>query len=113
MSNAVVVDRLGGPEVLSWQRWPVGAPEGGQIHIRQHAIGLNFVDVYQRTGLYPVQPPFVGGNEGAGEVLAVGADVTTFKPGDRVAYQGVPGAYAEERLMPADKAVLLPDGISY
>src|SRR4051794_28154659 len=108
MSKAVVIERLGRPEVLTWQDLPVGNPEAGQIHIRQHAVGLNFVDVYQRTGLYPRQLPFVGGNEGAGEVLAVGPDVTAFKPGDRVAYQGTPGAYAEERLMPAANAVLLP-----
>jgi NADPH2:quinone reductase len=113
MSNAVVVHDHGGPEVLSFEAHPVGDPGLGQIKLRQHAIGVNFVDVYQRTGLYPVTTPFVAGNEGAGEVTAVGADVTAFKAGDRVVYQGTPGAYAEERLLPADKAVPLPAAISY
>ncbi len=113
MSNAIVVHAVGGPEVLAWQEWPVGTPGPGQILVRQHAVGINFADVYQRTGLYPAPFPFVAGNEGAGEVLAVGPDVTEIGPGDRIAYQGTPGAYAEERLLPAAKAVQLPDGISY
>ena len=113
MSKAIVITALGGPEVLAYQDWPVAQPGAGEIRIRQRAIGVNFVDVYQRTGLYPGQPPFVGGNEGAGEVLAVGEGVTEFKPGDRVAYQGTVGAYAEERLLPVAKAVPLPDGISF
>jgi NADPH2:quinone reductase len=113
MSKAVVITALGGPEQLEFKDWTVGAPGPGQLRIRQHAIGVNFVDIYQRTGLYPIAPPFVAGNEGAGEVLAVGEGVDVFTPGDRVAYQGTPGAYAEERLMPALKAVKLPDGICY
>jgi NADPH2:quinone reductase len=91
----------------------VGAPAEGQLKIRNKAIGLNFVDVYQRTGLYKTALPFVAGNEGAGEVIAVGPGVTGFKVGDRIAYQGPVGAYAEERLLPVDKAAHLPDGISY
>lgn len=113
MSNAIVVSAHGGPEALEFKEWPVGEPGPGQLRIRQRAIGVNFVDVYQRTGLYPTTTPFVAGNEGAGEVTAVGEGVTGFKPGDRIAYQGTPGSYAEERLMPAEKAVALPDDISF
>jgi NADPH2:quinone reductase len=113
VSKAILVTAHGGPETLEFKDWPVGDPGPGQLRIRQHAIGVNFVDVYQRTGLYPTTPPFVAGNEGAGEVLAVGEGVDGFKPGDRVAYQGTPGGYAEERLLPAEKAVPLPAGISY
>ncbi|HVW92262.1 MAG TPA: quinone oxidoreductase [Devosia sp.] len=113
MSKAVVITATGGPEKLEFRDWPVGDPGPGQLRLRQHAIGVNFVDVYQRTGLYPVKPPFVAGNEGAGEVVAVGPGVSGFKPGDRVVYQGAPGAYAEERLLPAEKAVPLPDDISW
>lgn len=113
MSRAFVVREYGGPEQLKLEQVEVGAPGPGQLKLRNRAIGLNFVDVYQRTGLYRTPLPFVGGNEGAGEVLAVGPGVTDFKPGDRVAYQGPVGAYADERLLPADKAVHLPDGISY
>jgi NADPH:quinone reductase len=112
MSRAVVVTACGGPEVLEFREVQVGDPGPGELRIRQRAIGVNFVDVYQRTGLYPVKPPFVAGNEGAGEVVAVGSAVTAFKPGDRVVYQGSVGAYAEERLLPAEKAVPLPAGIS-
>ena len=113
MSRAFVVREYGGPELLQLEELEVAAPGPGQIKIRNHAVGLNFVDVYQRTGLYPTPLPFVAGNEGAGEVLAVGQGVTGFSPGDRVAYQGPVGAYADERLLPADKAVHLPDGVSY
>lgn len=113
MTKAVVVTANGGPETLEFKDWPVGEPGPGQLLIRQHAIGVNFVDVYQRTGLYPAKPPFVAGNEGAGEVLAIGEAVTDFKPGDRVVYQGTPGAYAEERLIPAAKAVPLPADVSF
>ena len=113
MSKAVVITAQGGPEVLAYEDWPVGQPGPGEIRIRQHAVGVNFVDVYQRTGLYPGKPPFVGGNEGAGQVISVGPGVTEVKPGDRVAYQGTIGAYAEERLLPVAKAVPIPDGIAY
>ena len=113
MSRAVVATAHGGPEVLSFEEWPVGEPAPGELRVRQRAIGVNFVDIYQRTGLYPTSPPFVAGNEGAGEVVAVGDGVTKFRPGDRIAYQGTPGAYAEERLMPAEKAVALPEAISF
>ena len=113
MSRAIVATAHGGPEVLSFEEWPVGDPAPGQLRVRQRAIGVNFVDIYQRTGLYPTSPPFIAGNEGAGEVVAVGDGVTEFRPGDRIAYQGTPGAYAEERLMPAEKAVALPEAISF
>jgi NADPH2:quinone reductase len=113
MSRAFVVREYGGPEQLKLEELQVASPGPGQLKIRNKAIGLNFVDVYQRTGLYKTPLPFVGGNEGAGEVIAVGPGVAGFKPGDRIAYQGPVGAYADERLLPADKAVHLPDGISY
>lgn len=113
MSKAIVITANGGPEVLEFKDWPVDKPGPGQLRIRQHAIGVNFVDVYQRTGLYPTKPAFVAGNEGAGEVVAVGQGVTDFRIGDRVAYQGSPGSYAEERLLAADRAVLVPPGVSY
>ena len=113
MARAVVVHELGGPEKLTLEDVEVGAPGPGQIKIRSHAIGLNFIDTYQRSGLYKLPLPFVAGNEGAGEVIAVGPDVTVFKVGDRVAYQGAVGAYAEERLLPVDRPVRIPDSISY
>jgi NADPH2:quinone reductase len=112
MTKAIVVHATGGPEVLQYQDWPVGDPGPGQIRLRQTAVGLNFVDVYNRTGAYPAKLPFVSGSEAAGVVMAVGEGVTNVKEGDRVAYSGVNGAYAEERLMPADRAVLVPDSIS-
>jgi NADPH2:quinone reductase len=113
MPRAIVVHELGGPEKLTLETVDVPAPGPGQIKIRSRAIGLNFIDTYQRSGLYKVPLPFVAGNEGAGEVIAVGPDVTAWKPGDRIAYQGAVGAYAEERLLPADRVVRIPDGVSY
>ncbi|MGB3025372.1 quinone oxidoreductase family protein [Paradevosia shaoguanensis] len=113
MSKAIIVRTTGGPEVLKLEDREVGEPGPGQIRIRQHAIGLNFVDTYQRSGLYPRDLPFVAGNEAAGEVTAVGAEVADFRVGDRVAYQGDPGAYAEERLIFANRVAPLPDGIDY
>ncbi|MDR3472653.1 MAG: quinone oxidoreductase [Devosia sp.] len=113
MSRAVVVTTHGGPETLEFRDWPVADPGPGELRLRQRAIGVNFVDVYQRTGLYPTKLPFVAGNEGAGEVVAVGSGVTGFLPGDRVVYQGSIGAYAEERLLAWEKAVRLPADIAY
>ncbi|MBN9277330.1 MAG: quinone oxidoreductase [Hyphomicrobium sp.] len=114
MAYAIRVHKYGGPEAMSYEAVDVGAPGAGQVKLKQHAIGVNFIDVYQRTGLYP-QPsmPFTPGNEGAGEVTAVGEGVTDLKVGDRVAYAGAIGAYADERLAPADKLVKLPDAIPY
>jgi NADPH:quinone reductase len=112
MTRVVRVHAYGGPEVLQVEAVAVGAPGPGQARIRQTAIGLNFIDVYLRTGLYP-QPtmPFVPGMEGAGVVLDVGAGVTDVKAGDRVAYAGPAGGYAEERLIPADRLVPIPAGV--
>lgn len=111
MNSAVVVNQTGGPEVLTFQEWPVAAPDPGQVRIRHTAIGLNFIDTYQRSGLYPVNLPFVAGNEGAGIVTALGADITGLSVGQRVCYQGQIGAYAEERLVAADRLVPIPDDI--
>ncbi|MEO6015357.1 MAG: quinone oxidoreductase [Devosia sp.] len=91
----------------------LGRPGAGQLLVRNKAIGINFVDVYERKGMYKVDLPFTPGNEGAGEVVAVGEGVTEFRPGDRVGYTGPSGAYAEERLLPAGKAVHLPDDIGF
>jgi NADPH2:quinone reductase len=112
MNRALVVRQPGGPEAMQWEEWPLAAPGDGQIAVRQTAIGVNFIDTYQRSGLYPVPMPFVAGNEGAGVVTAVGAGVSMFKPGDRVAYQGQVGAYAQERLLVAERVVAIPDGVS-
>ncbi|AOL04566.1 quinone oxidoreductase [Burkholderia contaminans] len=114
MPKAIRYDQPGGPEVMKWVDVEVGEPKAGEVRIRQHAVGLNYIDVYFRTGLYPQALPGGLGMEAAGEVTAVGEGVTTFKAGDRVAYVGQPpGAYAQERVMPAERLVKLPDGISY
>jgi NADPH2:quinone reductase len=115
MVAAVRVHKVGGPEVLTYDDISLPAPGQGQIRVKQHASGVNFIDVYFRTGLYPAPGglPFVAGNEAAGEVIEVGPGVTEFKRGDRVAYVVALGGYAEERLVPAERAVKLPDNISY
>jgi len=113
MVAAVRVHKIGGPEVLTYEDVDVGPPGPGQLRIKQYAIGVNFIDVYFRIGMYPAALPFVAGNEGAGEVVAVGEGVTNFKVGDRVAYVVGLGGYAAERLLPADRAVKLPAAISY
>ena len=113
MPKAIRYDQPGGPDVMKWVDVEVGAPKAGEVRIRQHAVGLNYIDVYFRTGLYPQPLPGGLGMEAAGEVTAVGDGVTAFKAGDRVAYVGQPpGAYAQERVMPAERLVKLPDGIS-
>ncbi|HEX6073477.1 MAG TPA: quinone oxidoreductase [Sphingomicrobium sp.] len=112
MSHAIRVHETGGPEVLRWDTVEVGAPEPGQVKLRQEAAGLNFIDVYHRTGLYPQPLPFTPGTEGAGVVQAVGPDVTNVKVGDRIAYAGPIGGYAEERLIDAGRVVKLPEAIS-
>src|SRR4029079_3927748 len=104
---------MGGPEVLKWEEVEVGDPGPRQIRLRQEAAGLNFIDVYHRTGLYPQAMPFIPGVEGAGVVEAVAPDVAAVKIGDRVAYGGPVGGYAEVRLIPADRVVKLPDAISF
>ncbi|MGD9768955.1 MAG: quinone oxidoreductase [Pseudolabrys sp.] len=115
MVAAVRVHKLGGPDVLTFEDIEVPAPGQGQIKVKQHACGVNFIDTYFREGAYPspVGLPFVAGNEGAGEVIAVGPGVTDLKVGDRIAYVVALGAYAAERLLPADRVVKLPDNISY
>ena len=114
MPNVIRFHQTGGPEVLRWESVEVGAPGPGEVRLRQHACGLNFIDVYHRTGLYPLPLPSGIGLEGAGVVEAVGAGVTTIQPGDRVAYAGGPvGAYAEVRQIPADRLVRLPDALSF
>ena len=115
MVAAVRVHKHGGPEVLTFEDVEVPAPGQGQVKLKQHACGVNFIDAYFRTGMYPspVGMPFVAGNEGAGEVIAVGPGVTDLKVGDRVAYVVPLGAYAAERLLPADRAVKLPANIGY
>jgi NADPH2:quinone reductase len=115
MVAAVRVHKTGGPEVLTYEDIDIPAPGPGQVRLRQHAAGVNFVDTYFRSGMYPspVGMPFVSGNEGAGEVIAVGPGVTDLKVGDRVGYVVPLGAYAAERLLPAERAVKLPAGISY
>lgn len=111
MPYAIRVQEAGGPEVLKWQQVEVGDPGIGQVRLRQQAAGLNFIDVYHRTGLYKQEMPFTPGVEGAGVVEAVGAGVTNVKAGDCVAYASQIGGYAEERLIAADRLVKLPDGI--
>jgi NADPH:quinone reductase len=112
MSSAIVVHEHGGPEKLRFETVPEQMPAAGQARVRQTAIGLNFIDVYLRTGLYkPPGLPFIPGQEGAGIVDAVGPDVTDLSVGDRVAYAAVNGAYAETRLVPADRLVRLPPAI--
>ena len=112
MAKAVRYHKQGGPEVLQLDEVTVGDPGPGQARVRHTAIGVNFVDTYQRSGLYPMQVPAVAGNEAAGVVEAVGAGVTDLKAGDRVAYTGLPGSYCEARVVPADRLVKLPESIS-
>jgi NADPH2:quinone reductase len=114
MVAAVRVHKTGGPEVLTYEDVEVDQPGPGQLRVKQHAAGLNYIDTYFRSGLYPAPSmPFVAGNEAAGEVTAVGPGVTEFKVGDRVAYVATMWGYAAERLVPAERAVKLPEQISY
>jgi NADPH2:quinone reductase len=113
MTHAIRIHQSGGPEVLKWEAVEVGDPGPGQARVRQSAIGLNFIDVYHRTAVYPQPLPFTPGVEGAGTVTAVGEGVEHVKPGDRVAYAGPIGGYAEDRLIAADRLVHLPDNISF
>jgi len=112
MPKAIRIHQTGGPDTLKWEDVEVGQPGPGEARIRQTAVAVNFIDTYQRSGLYPMQLPAGIGNEAAGVVEAVGDGVTLVKPGDRVAYAGLVGAYAEARVVPADKLVVLPDGIT-
>lgn len=113
MPRAIRFHQPGGPEVLRWEEVEVPDPGPGEVRVRHTAVGLNFIDTYHRTGLYPLPLPSGLGLEAAGEVVAVGEGVRGFSPGDAVAYAGgPPGAYSEERVIPADRLVPRPDGVS-
>ena len=114
MTKAIRIHANGGPEVMKWEDVPTPEPGPGEALIKHHAVGLNYIDVYFRTGLYKApNMPLVIGQEGAGTVTSVGAGVTLVKPGDRVAYAGPIGGYATDRVLPADRLVKLPDVISF
>ena len=113
MPHAIQIRQTGGPEVLQWTKVDVGEPGPGQVRLRQAAAGLNYIDVYHRTGNYSQPLPFIPGLEGAGTVEAIGQDVRDLKVGDRVAYAGPTGGYSEARLIEADRLVRLPDAISF
>ena len=113
MPHAIVVREPGGPEQLTWEAVEVGPPATGQVRLKQKTIGLNYIDVYHRSGLYPQSLPFIPGVEGAGIIEQVGPGVESFAEGDRVAYAGPIGGYAEARLIAADRLVRLPDDISF
>jgi NADPH:quinone reductase len=111
MPYAIRIEQHGGPEVMKWEEIEVGDPGPGQVRVRNTAIGLNYIDTYHRSGLYPMPMPLIIGSEGAGVVEAVGPKVKELKAGDRVAYAGPIGAYAEVLLRPADRLVKIPNGI--
>ena len=112
MAHAIRFHETGGPEVLKWEKVPVGEPGPGQIRVRNAAVGLNYIDTYHRSGLYKVPLPSGIGLEGAGTVTAVGPDVAGIKVGDRVGYGSGPlGAYSTERLTVADRCIVLPEGL--
>lgn len=114
MAKAIMIDQFGGPEVLDWRDVEIPGPRRGEALIGQQAVGLNFIDTYHRSGLYPLELPLGIGTEAAGVVAAVGEGVDAVAVGDRVAYFGLPpGAYAEQRVWPADRLVSLPDAISF
>jgi NADPH2:quinone reductase len=112
MPHAMQIRQTGGPEVLNWTAVDVGEPGSGQVRLRQAAAGLNYIDVYHRTGYYPQPLPFIPGLEGAGTIEAVAPDVRGLKVGGRVAYAGPTGGYSEVRLIEADQLVRLPEAIS-
>ena len=109
--KAVCIHQFGGPEVLQYEEVPTPTPGPGQVLVKLAAAGLNYIDVYQRTGHYPNKLPYTMGLEGSGTVVAVGPQVTSFKAGEPVAYTGVPGAYAEYALIPAESLVRMPVGL--
>ena len=111
--RAIRIHQTGGPEVLHAEEVELSPPGKGEVRVRHHAVGVNYLDTYHRTGFYPMPLPMTPGGEGAGEVVEVGSGVKDFKPGDRVAYAGPPGGYAEERNIPAAFLVKLPRGIGY
>jgi NADPH2:quinone reductase len=109
--KAVRVHKYGGPEVLTLEEIPVPEPKAGEARVKIEAIGVNYIDIYQRTGLYPLQTPFTLGTEGAGIVDAVGPNVTEVKKGERVGYASIPGSYAEYAIVPAARLVPIPPNI--
>ena len=114
MSFAIRFHQTGGPEVLRWEEVPVGDPAADEVRLRHEAVGLNYIDTYQRSGLYPLPLPSGLGQEGAGVVEAVGKDVRDFRPGDRVAYAGGPvGSYSQQRCLPAARLLKLPESIDF
>jgi len=113
MTKAIRVHQFGGPEELAYEDVAVANPGPGEVRVRQMAVGLNYIDVYYRTGAYATPTPFIPGNEGAGEVVSVGEGVGEFSPGDRVAYAATLGGYAGERLVPAHFLVHLPGSIDF
>ena len=112
MTGAIRISTTGGPEVLRWETIELGAPGPGQVRLAHTAIGINYIDTYHRSGLYPQPLPFIPGVEGVGVVQETGPGVTGLTPGSRVAYALVPGSYAEARLAPADRLIPLPDHIA-
>jgi NADPH2:quinone reductase len=114
MPKSIIIKKNGGPEVLELQDVNVGAPGPDEIKVTNHAIGLNFIDTYHRSGLYPLQLPSGIGLEAAGKIDEVGSNVTEFNKGDNIAYAALPiGAYASQRIIPANIAIKIPDGISH
>jgi NADPH2:quinone reductase len=111
--KAIQIQRFGGPEVMEMRDLPTPSPGSGQVLVRQAAIGVNFIDVYHRSGFYPLPLPLVPGVEGAGTIEAVGTDVKSPRPGDRVAYANTIGTYAQFALIPADRTVVLPGAIQF
>lgn len=112
MPHAIRIHSVGGPEVMKWESVEVGNPGPGELRVKHTAVGLNYIDTYHRTGAYPIPMPFTLGMEGAGLVDAIGANVTGFSVGDRVAYANPIGSYCEVRLMPAERAVKIPAGVT-
>lgn len=113
MPSAIQVSEFGGSDQLKFEAVTIGTPAAGQVHLKQATCGLNFIDVYHRTGFYDIPLPFIPGSEGAGTVVSVGEGVTNVAAGDRVAYAGARGSYAEERIIDADQLVILPTEISF
>jgi len=113
MPHVMRVNRTGSPDSLSWETADIEEPGPGQARLRQFAIGVNYIDIYHRTGYYPQPLPFIPGLEGAGTVDAIGPEVTHVKPGDRVAYAGPIGGYSQVRLIAADRLIGLPSSISF
>jgi NADPH2:quinone reductase len=113
MTNVIRIHENGGPEVMKWENADVGSPDTGQVRIRQTAVGLNFIDCYHRSGLYPLPSlPAIIGTEASGVIQEIGADVTGLSVGQRVAYAPMLGAYAEERLIPAAKLIAIPEAVT-